>query len=133
MGKENAAFVAETTELKQAIAALQKAITILVKGTSSAFLQGNLGTTSSTSMERDAVKAFVQAVPVMKGVNDHQVSLLALFSKENAKANYAPQSETIQGILKDMYDTMTSNLESSTSDEANAGRQFETLIAIKTE
>jgi len=44
-----------------------------------------------------------------------------------------PQSATIQGILKDMYETFVTDLESATMTEATQNREFETLLAIKTE
>merc|ERR1719330_1568033 len=46
-------------------------------------------------------------------------------------ASYAPQSWTVQGILRDMYDTFATNLESATQTEATQNRQFEDLIAEK--
>merc|ERR1719399_2397129 len=45
---------------------------------------------------------------------------------------YAPQSATVQGILKDMYDTFATDLESQTSTEAGANRDYEALMAEKT-
>jgi hypothetical protein len=42
---------------------------------------------------------------------------------------YAPQSATIQGILKDMYDSFSSDLESQTQDESEKNREFESLMA----
>merc|ERR1719375_711963 len=50
---------------------------------------------------------------------------------DEAEASYSPQSATIQGILKDMYDTFSSDLESRVETEATAQRNFEDLIAIK--
>merc|ERR1719330_891975 len=46
-------------------------------------------------------------------------------------ASYAPQSWTVQGILRDMYDTFATNLEDATLTEATQNRQFEDLIAEK--
>merc|ERR1719506_3375855 len=47
----------------------------------------------------------------------------------SAKAGYAPQSATIQGMLGDMYTTFSANLESSTLDEANQNADFEKMYA----
>merc|ERR1719506_1915136 len=47
----------------------------------------------------------------------------------SAKAGYAPQSATIQGMLGDMYLTFSNNLESSTLDEANQNADFEKMYA----
>jgi DNA repair exonuclease SbcCD ATPase subunit len=51
----------------------------------------------------------------------------------DGSASYAPQSATVQGILKDMYDSFSEDLESQTQAESSANRQFEALIAEKTE
>merc|ERR1719316_2469021 len=55
------------------------------------------------------------------------MSLLSEFI--SAKAGYAPQSATIQGMLGDMYTTFSANLESSTLDEANQNADFEKMYA----
>jgi len=47
----------------------------------------------------------------------------------SAKAGFAPQSATIQGMLGDMYLTFSNNLESSTLDEANQNHDFEQMYA----
>merc|ERR1719356_1714263 len=52
-------------------------------------------------------------------------------SSSNGK--YAPQSLTIQGILKDMYDTFGTDLEAATSKEATANRDYELYIKEKQE
>jgi hypothetical protein len=57
---------------------------------------------------------------------------IALLS-EFTHGKYAPQSATIQGILKDMYETFVTDLESSTNTEATRNREFETFISIKAE
>merc|ERR1719395_186922 len=46
-------------------------------------------------------------------------------------ASYAPQSATVQGILKDMYETFSADLESATNEEATKNRLFEDFIATK--
>jgi len=58
-------------------------------------------------------------------------SLLMEFSHGGSR--YAPQSATIQGILKDMYETFVTDLESATMTEATQNREFETFISIKAE
>merc|ERR1719356_153041 len=52
-------------------------------------------------------------------------------SSSNGK--YAPQSLTIQGILKDLYDTFSTDLEAATSKEATANRDYELFIKEKQE
>eukprot|EP00746_Dinoflagellata_sp_MGD_P160568 gnl/MRDRNA2_/MRDRNA2_87397_c0_seq1.p1 gnl/MRDRNA2_/MRDRNA2_87397_c0~~gnl/MRDRNA2_/MRDRNA2_87397_c0_seq1.p1 ORF type:complete len:772 (-),score=275.30 gnl/MRDRNA2_/MRDRNA2_87397_c0_seq1:227-2425(-) len=51
----------------------------------------------------------------------------------DGSASYSPQSATVQGILKDMYDSFSADLESQTESESKANREFEALIAEKTE
>merc|ERR1719155_433519 len=51
--------------------------------------------------------------------------------KAQAKASYSPQSATIMGILKDMYDTFSADLEKSNQEESAAQKSFEDLIAEK--
>jgi len=117
--KENAAFVADTTELKQAISAMEKAVTVLVEGSSS-LLQAEA---------KAKIKAVVAAIPSSKSLKAEQLTLLS----EYMRSGYAPQSMTVQGILKDMYETFTADLESATQAEATANTNFEAFIATKTE
>merc|ERR1719460_1850858 len=51
--------------------------------------------------------------------------------KAQAKASYSPQSATIMGILKDMYDTFSADLEKSNSEESAKQKGFEDLMAEK--
>merc|ERR1719181_2251170 len=51
--------------------------------------------------------------------------------KAQAKASYSPQSATVMGILKDMYDTFSADLEKSNQEESAAQKNFEDLIAEK--
>jgi len=117
--KENAAFVADTTELKEAISAMEKAVTVLVEGSSS-LLQAEA---------KAKIKAVVAAIPSSKSLKAEQLTLLS----EYMRSGYAPQSMTVQGILKDMYETFTADLESATQAEATANTNFEAFIATTTE
>lgn len=120
--KENEDFTAETTELKQAIAALQRATQVIVAGASQdSFLQ-----TASR-----AVHDLLQVLPTHgRPVKADHVALLTQLAR--GKAKYAPQSATVQGILKDMYETFTNDLETSTDVEATANKNFENFIYTKT-
>jgi len=120
--KENAEWVSETTELKEAIAALEKAVTVLVEGSKQpALLQA--------STAKAQIKAIILALPA-KGVKPEQMALLSELM--GSDAGYAPQSMTVQGILKDMYETFTADLESATQAEATSNMNFEKFIAEKT-
>merc|ERR1719159_2201515 len=66
-------------------------------------------------------------MPSKIGLPPAKMALLSEFV--SAKTGYAPQSATIQGMLGDMYLTFTSNLESSTLDEANQNHDFEQMYA----
>merc|ERR1719337_405702 len=69
-----------------------------------------------------------------------QLKLIRTFAKDPAEfydqkaekaASYNPASATIMGILKDMYDTFSMNLEKSTEVEAVAQKNYESLIGVK--
>jgi len=49
----------------------------------------------------------------------------------HAGTKYTPQSASIQGILKDMFDTFSGDLESTTEEEAKRNKNFEEFIAEK--
>merc|ERR1719214_276750 len=69
-----------------------------------------------------------------------QLKLIKMFARDPAEfydqkaqksASYNPASATIQGILKDMYDTFSMNLEKGTETEATQQKTFEALMAEK--
>lgn len=123
--KENAAYMAETSEMKQALSALQRALLVLGKATAgSSLLQG---ATSAGS----AIQAAIEALPSRASVKPEQLHLLSKFMKSVSSSTYTPQSGTVQGILQDMYSTFSSDLESSTSTEASANRKFEDYMSTK--
>mmetsp|Transcript_161960 Transcript_161960/g.295714 ORF Transcript_161960/g.295714 Transcript_161960/m.295714 type:complete len:724 (+) Transcript_161960:59-2230(+) len=126
--KENGAFMAETSELKEALAAMQLAILTLVKATTSA---SALLQESSQAQSRAAVKAALEALPSKVDLPVKHMSMLSSFV--SAGTGYAPQSATIQGILADMYTTFSRNLESSTVAEGKANRDYEKEMATKIE
>jgi len=119
--KENTAFMEETAELKQAIAALQQAVTVLVDGTS--LLQ--------VSEATSAVRNVVEKLPSRASLKPEQEAHIAEFLQAAHGAKYMPQSLTIQGILTDMYDTFTGDLESAYQVESNANRNFEDFMFEK--
>jgi len=140
--KENEEFMAETSEMKQAIAALDKAITVLKAATAgSALLQGGSKASASvkaaTSQALHGFRAAMAAAPVSATAKmpAAKLALLRTFASEVAhgEARYSPQSETIQGILSEMFDTFTEDVETKTSAEASRNRKFEDLIAEKQE
>merc|ERR1719440_1109015 len=126
--KENAAFTAEAAELQQAITALEKAITVLTSATTgkssddASFVQTSKWDSTVTELVSKVSKASVSAK-----LNEKQISLLGELSKKHS-SSYAPQSATIQGILSDMYTTMTKDLQTRTSEEAKSYRDYEDLM-----
>merc|ERR1719163_2356814 len=140
--KENGEYMGEKAEMEQTLGALEKAITVLSgAGTKTALLQ--------MSRPRDAFKVLnaasvvheaVARLPVNHGLSGEQVALLTMFTADPAEyydkkaeksASYSPASATIQGILKDMYDTFSMNLEKNTESEATSQKNYENLMATK--
>merc|ERR1711920_971168 len=120
--KQNSEYMAATTEMKQALAALEKAILVLKEGTkmSSAFLQQGAGAA--------AMRTVINALPSSINLKPDQLSLLNEFAQSGGAAKYAPQSWTVQGILRDMYETFAKDLESATLDEATRNRNYEQFM-----
>ena len=139
--KENAAYTGEKTEMETTLNALQRGIEVMSgAGTKTALLQ----TEPTDEMTLLTVAAGVhQAIKMLP--NDHvisskQLALVSSFAKDPAEfydqkaeksASYNPASATIMGILKDMYDTFSMNLEKATEVEAVAQKNYESLIGVK--
>merc|ERR1719478_250168 len=114
-----------SAEVKQALAALQDAIKVLAEATTpgAALIQEN-----QQMRARYAVSTVLDKLPSSIGsLPPARMALLSEFA--SAKTGYAPQSATIQGMLGDMYLTFSSNLESSTLDEANQNADYEKMYA----
>jgi len=124
---QNGAYSAEVAEMKKAIASLQSATQVIVSGAmGSAFLQ-----TGYAAKAQMGVHKVMALLPAKANIKPESISLLMDFS--HGRSSYAPQSATIQGILKDMYETFVTDLESATMTEATQNREFETFISIKAE
>eukprot|EP00927_Polykrikos_kofoidii_P049455 TRINITY_DN434_c0_g1_i5.p1 TRINITY_DN434_c0_g1~~TRINITY_DN434_c0_g1_i5.p1 ORF type:complete len:757 (+),score=185.54 TRINITY_DN434_c0_g1_i5:205-2271(+) len=135
--RQNEDYTAETSEMQDALAALEKAIKALVKGTS--LIQTDIKSTRGDSLKeaRKMVQGLLRSFPARKIASAKTASSLSLLSDfahdgDGQTQKYAPQSWTIQGILKDMYETFASDLEESVAEEATANRNFEKFIAAKT-
>lgn len=126
--KQNTAYQSESSETMQALGALQQAIKILAQATTpgakkaDALLQEN-----SELQSRDAVKNALSLLPISAAISAKHMSALSEYTK--ARHGYSPQSGTIQGILGDMYATFSSDLESSTVNEATRNTDFEKTIS----
>jgi len=131
--KENKEFTKETDEIKEAMAALDRAITTLVAGTQDTeLLQTGVG---MQLQALQGVKASLEALPdaATARLTPKKMSMLRQYATELSqhKSKYTPASAEIQGILGDMYETFASDLESQTGDEGMKNRDFEDFIAAK--
>merc|ERR1711972_379017 len=80
--KQNSEYMAATTEMKQALAAVEKAILVLKEGTKlgSAFLQQGAGAA--------AMRTVINALPSSINLKPDQLSLLNEFAQSGGAAKY---------------------------------------------
>jgi len=116
--KQNGAYQAESSETKEALAALETAIKVLAQATTPGAKKADaLLQEDSELQSRDAVKAALSALPTSAVIAPKHMSALSEFTTAKGKHGYSPQSATIQGILGDMYASMSTDLESGTQQE----------------
>merc|ERR1719456_755165 len=137
--KENGAYQANKAEMEQAIGSLEKAVVVLSgAGTKGELIQQKKE--MSLLAVATGVRSAVQTLPDGAKLAPAQLALLSKFmqspqdyyeDKAAAKSSYSPASTTIMGILKDMYDTFTANLETETQNEATNQKNFEAVMAVK--
>jgi len=143
--KENAEYMAEKEELELAINALERAIKVLSGAGTKSLLQGadaQLLRQKALASVRSAVRSLPALLPANAKWGPKQLAAIESFATEfesagqpegvtaaTADASYNPASAQVQGILKDMYDSFTAELESNTNTEAASQRDFEDLIA----
>jgi peptidoglycan hydrolase CwlO-like protein len=84
----------------------------------------NAGSADTQTDDKQMVEDFVK-----DPTENHPKQSLA--EVKNPFGDYAPASGAIQGMLKGMYDSMTSDLESKNADQAIKQKQFEELTATK--
>jgi len=125
--RENEEFLAESTEMKEVLKALGNALVVLKNGIKQdSFIQQG-------SRARASIAAVVDALPSAFMPRFRNVGLLREFAAFHAGTKYTPQFASIQGILQEMYDTFSSDLESTTEAEAKKNKDFEELLAGKQE
>merc|ERR1719507_2979724 len=125
--KKNEEFLAESTEVKEVLKALGNAIAVLKDGSKQdSFLQQG-------SRARASVTAVVDALPTSAMVKSKDVALLREFAAFHAGAKYTPSFSSIQGILQEMYNVFSKDLESATEAEAKKNKDYEELMAAKNE
>jgi len=115
--KEAAAFASMKAEAGANIAAINKAVAALSKGMGG-FLQ-----TSAVATLRELLQKNI------KGMYDMDRQALTSFLE--GSQGYAPQSGEIVGILKQMGDTMGSDLADAEAAEKEAAATFEKMVAAK--
>merc|ERR1719321_2037472 len=127
--------------MEQTLNALERAIEVLSgAGTKTALLQMDKPKDELTLLRTAAtVHTAVKLLPIDHQLSLKQLSALESFTTDPAeyydqkaekKASYSPASATIQGILKDMYDTFSMNLEKSTEAEATQYKNFESVSSV---
>jgi len=139
--KENAAYTENKAMMEQTLNALERAIEVLSgAGTKTALLQMDKPKDELTLLRTAAtLHTAVKMLPIDHQLSPKQLSALESFTRDPAeyydqkaekKASYSPASATIQGILKDMYDTFAMNLEKSTETEATQFKNYESVSSV---
>merc|ERR1719253_1367991 len=118
--KEAAAFAAEKAESDANIGAMSKALAALEKGMGGAFLQTNAA---------KILRNFVAKVGDV--IDDDQQAVVTSFLSGEQGEDYAPASGQIVGILKQMKDTMSADLEKAVAEEEAAIKRYNELKAAK--
>merc|ERR1719379_1848944 len=128
---------------EETLTALQGAITVLTAaGTKTGLLQAQPQISRDTALlQLRRAATVIQSKPIDRLLTPKQLKLIRTFAKDPAEfydqkaekaASYNPASSTIMGILKDMYDTFSKNLEDATETEAVAYKNYESLMGVKT-
>jgi len=141
--KENTGYTEQKAIMEQTLLSLQGAIKVLSgAGTKTGLLQAQPSKDAVLIQLRRVAEVLNQpARSIDHLLTPKQLKLIRTFAKDPAEfydqkaqkaASYNPASSTIMGILKDMYETFSSNLESSTETEAVAYKNYESLMGVKT-
>lgn len=152
--KENSDWQANKKEMEIALNSLNNAINTL----SGAGSGGDLGLLSVAVGVREAVmhanklspmspkassiiRSFLEnpaaeepEVPetLAADATDEEKKAFYMAQAAEAKQSYSPQSATIQGILKDMYETFATNLQDANQEESDKMKEFDDVIAAST-
>lgn len=135
---QNEEYQSEKAEMESTIGSLENGIMVLKgAGTKGASLIERKGVLAQTAAH---VKKALDTLPDGDLLNPKQLKAVGAFladpaeyydQKAEKSAAYNPASTTIIGILKDMYDQFSSNLEKQTMDEADAQQAFEDVVSVK--
>mmetsp|Transcript_27638 Transcript_27638/g.82393 ORF Transcript_27638/g.82393 Transcript_27638/m.82393 type:complete len:691 (-) Transcript_27638:47-2119(-) len=151
--KESEGYEGEKSESEQCIGALEAAIKILT-GAGENRKEAFLGTLQEAQLlgVTAGLKSLLRRASVEKSLKEQDLEVMRRFVDKpedfvggskadeiaavqianNPFGDYAPQSTQIQGILKSMYDSFTSDLEKANVDEAKKQKSFEELMETKT-
>merc|ERR1719191_1820858 len=148
--KENGEYQAEKEYMETTLSALHHAIEVLSGA-------GTGGDKATEYPEKEGlflmkvasqVRSAILNAPQLNVVSDDNMKVLKRFleqpvalmqktpeeeyydQKAQAKASYSPQSATVTGILKDMYDTFAADLEKANGEESKFQKAFEDHIAV---
>jgi chromosome segregation ATPase len=134
--KENRGYVQTKNEMEQAIGALETAINAL----SGAGMTNSLIAKQAKILEVAAdLRGALEMAPRGIITSEQADGVRGFFSNPGSFAqttaggvdSYAPASGEIVGILKDMFQTFTANLETAAATEADNQKIFEDLMAAK--
>merc|ERR1719191_1073343 len=148
--KENGEYQAEKDYMETTLSALHHAIEVLSGA-------GTGGDKATEYPEKEGlflmkvasqVRSAILGAPQLNTLSDTNMKVLKRFLEEpvaflqetpeeeyydqkaQAKASYSPQSATVTGILKDMYDTFAADLEKANGEESKFQKAFEDHIAV---
>merc|ERR1719160_1997273 len=135
--KENAEYMSEKAQFESTLSSLEGGVKALTGAT---LLQGSPRDEMTLLKIGQVVHQAIEQLPSGKSLPAEELELIRTFAKDPAefydqkaeKAKAAkPASTTITGILKDMYDTFSMNLEKATEVEAVAYKNYESIIGVK--
>jgi chromosome segregation ATPase len=146
--KENAKYENEKNEGEQCIGAMESAIKVLTGA--GAGKKGFLETMQEAQLLSivAGVRSALSQTVIQHDLSDNDLEIVkrfvadpqdfvapktSLLQARNPHGDYAPASSQIQGILKSMYDSFTSDLEKANGEEADKQKNFEELMESKKE
>lgn len=142
--KQNETFEKQRIESEQCIAALKHAIKVL-DGAGTGKATSALQEAETLSVVRGVSHA-LERLPMdaLEKVSDNDKEMLTIFLKDptviqsknsflqhNPFGDYAPASNQVVGIMKNMLDTFTADLERATEEENQQQKAYEALIQTK--
>jgi len=128
--KEAADFAAESGEDKSNLDALTKAIAAIAKGLSGGFLQTNAASVVRKLVESD----HISTSRAVGGLSDSdRESLMSFLSEKQGEdeGEDSPGSDEIVGMLKQMKETMEKDLADVITEEQEAIKAYDELMAAK--